>query len=193
MALWDRHQGGTETDGQVVGVHHVLLAVLRQAGRKRKRSHLKGNTSSVSLKHIRYTKLTAHTNNHDISFTVYIVPCLLIKLQICVHPIVQGPTVSLHQYIICVYVSVYEKKHEHWGGCKLLKQKKKLPFCLDTSCLGPLDLPRSLKFQVSHIPSFVLHSFLLPPFTERLCRGFQGWCPIDGVLSANAFCLSLSF
>lgn len=76
MALWDRHQGGAETDGQVVGVHHVLLAVLRQAGRKGKRSHLKGNTSSVSLQHIIYTKLTAHTNNHDIPFTVYIVPCL---------------------------------------------------------------------------------------------------------------------
>lgn len=28
MALRDRHQCGTKTDGQVVGVHHVLLAVL---------------------------------------------------------------------------------------------------------------------------------------------------------------------
>lgn len=33
MAFWDRHQGGAETDGQVVGVHHVLLTVLGQAGR----------------------------------------------------------------------------------------------------------------------------------------------------------------
>lgn len=32
MAFWDRHQRGAETDGQVVGVHHILLAVLRQAG-----------------------------------------------------------------------------------------------------------------------------------------------------------------
>lgn len=34
MAFWDRHQGGAETDGQVVGVHHVLLTVLGQAGRE---------------------------------------------------------------------------------------------------------------------------------------------------------------
>lgn len=32
MAFWDRHQGGAETDGQVVGVHHILLTVLGQAG-----------------------------------------------------------------------------------------------------------------------------------------------------------------
>lgn len=31
VAFGDRHQGGAETDGQVVGVHHVFLAVLRQA------------------------------------------------------------------------------------------------------------------------------------------------------------------
>lgn len=30
VALGDRHQCGTETDGQVVGVHHVDLAVVRQ-------------------------------------------------------------------------------------------------------------------------------------------------------------------
>lgn len=46
MALGDRHQGGAETDGQVVGVHHVFLAVLRQAGRKGKQSHLEVITSS---------------------------------------------------------------------------------------------------------------------------------------------------
>lgn len=34
VALWDRHQGGAEADGQVVGVHHVVLAVLGQAGHK---------------------------------------------------------------------------------------------------------------------------------------------------------------
>lgn len=39
VALGDRHQGGAETDGQVVGVHHVLLAVLGQAGRKGKQWH----------------------------------------------------------------------------------------------------------------------------------------------------------
>lgn len=32
VAFWDRHQRGAEADGQVVGVHHVVLAVLRQAG-----------------------------------------------------------------------------------------------------------------------------------------------------------------
>lgn len=32
MAFWDRHECGAKTDGQVVGVHHILLAVLRQAG-----------------------------------------------------------------------------------------------------------------------------------------------------------------
>lgn len=40
MAFWDRHQGGAETDGQVVGVHHILLAVLRQAGGTERSSHL---------------------------------------------------------------------------------------------------------------------------------------------------------
>lgn len=38
MTLWDRHQGRAKTDCQVVGVHHVFLAVLRQAGQKRKQS-----------------------------------------------------------------------------------------------------------------------------------------------------------
>lgn len=38
MTLWDRHQGGAKTDCQVVGVHHVFFAVLRQAGQKRKQS-----------------------------------------------------------------------------------------------------------------------------------------------------------
>lgn len=105
------------------------------------------------------------------------------KLRICACPIAQGPTVSLRQYIICVYVSVYEKKQEHWGGCKLLKQKKKLPFCLNSSCLGPLDLPRSLKFQVSH-PLFCLSllfatslywealSWILGMVSARFCKSF---------------------
>ena len=44
VALGDRHQGGAETDGQVVGVHHVIIAVLRQAGRKGKQSHSEGIT-----------------------------------------------------------------------------------------------------------------------------------------------------
>lgn len=34
VALGDGHQGGAEADGQVVWVHHVFIAVLRQAGRK---------------------------------------------------------------------------------------------------------------------------------------------------------------
>lgn len=42
IAFWDRHQRGAETDGQVVGVHHVLLTVLGQAGRL-ERSSLEGN------------------------------------------------------------------------------------------------------------------------------------------------------
>lgn len=31
VAFWDRHESGAETDGQIVGVHHVLLTVLGQA------------------------------------------------------------------------------------------------------------------------------------------------------------------
>lgn len=30
VAFWDRHESGAETDGQIVGVHHVLLTVLGQ-------------------------------------------------------------------------------------------------------------------------------------------------------------------
>lgn len=74
VALGDRHQGGTKTDGQVVGVHHVLLAVLRQAVWKGKKSRLEGITSSLFLKHVIYTNLTMHTNKHDMSFIAYITP-----------------------------------------------------------------------------------------------------------------------
>lgn len=57
MALGDRHQGGAEADGQVVGVHHVILAVLRQAGTREQngkgQSHFEGITSFFSIKHVR--------------------------------------------------------------------------------------------------------------------------------------------
>lgn len=36
VAFRDRHQGRAEADGQVVGVHHVFLAVLGQTGGKEK-------------------------------------------------------------------------------------------------------------------------------------------------------------
>lgn len=36
VAFRDRHQGGSETDGQIIGVHHVLLTVVGQAVQKGK-------------------------------------------------------------------------------------------------------------------------------------------------------------
>lgn len=31
LPIWNVHQSGPKADGQVVGIHHVLIAVLRQA------------------------------------------------------------------------------------------------------------------------------------------------------------------
>lgn len=45
VALWDRHQGGAETDGQVVWVHHVVVAVLGQAVQEAKQRH--SETASI--------------------------------------------------------------------------------------------------------------------------------------------------
>lgn len=49
VALGYRHQGGTETDGQVVWVHHVILAVLGQAVQKGKQCLLETIKSSFFL------------------------------------------------------------------------------------------------------------------------------------------------
>lgn len=32
LAIRDGHQSGAEADGQVVGIHHILITVLRQTG-----------------------------------------------------------------------------------------------------------------------------------------------------------------
>lgn len=60
---------------------------------------------------------------------------------------------------VCVCVSVSEKKQEDRGDYKSLKQKRKHHSCLHTSCLGRLGLPRSLRFQVSHISFSLFLSF----------------------------------
>lgn len=43
VALGDRHQRGAEANSQVVGVHHVVIAVLRQA-RERERGRERGGS-----------------------------------------------------------------------------------------------------------------------------------------------------
>lgn len=71
MAFWDRHQCGAETDGQVVGVHHIVLAVLRQAGGM-ERSVLEGNPV--------WPNLTPHANK---TITEERAQCMNTRLLVC--------------------------------------------------------------------------------------------------------------
>ena len=54
VALRYRHEGGAEADGQIVGVHHVFLAVLRQAGVQGKGESFK-DIISFCVTHLIYT------------------------------------------------------------------------------------------------------------------------------------------
>lgn len=66
VALWDGHQGGAEADGQVVGVHHVVLAVLGQAGRKGQEQSLRGQflLFLLSIERITHTVLQMTSAYH---------------------------------------------------------------------------------------------------------------------------------
>ena len=57
-------------------------------------------------------------------------------------PFVRRRDVRLCMFLVC------EEKQDHRVDCKSRKQKKKLPVCVHTSCPGPLELHKGLKFQV---------------------------------------------
>lgn len=122
VAFRDRHQGGTKTDGQVIGVHHVLLTVVRQAVQR-----AKGEWSSGCLMY----------KTAILSFISYITSS-------CVCQMAPSQTVNNTQdeslnfnvvvmKIAGVCVFRCEKIQEH---CKSLCHKKKLLFCLQKLCLG---------------------------------------------------------
>lgn len=72
VALRDRHQGGTETDGQVVGVHHVVLTVLRQAGAEGKEESFRGHYI-IFLSETYKMHKSDNAHNHKMSFLICII------------------------------------------------------------------------------------------------------------------------
>lgn len=38
LSFWSGHEGGAKADGQIIGVHHIFIAVLGQAARKNKQA-----------------------------------------------------------------------------------------------------------------------------------------------------------
>lgn len=68
LVIWYWHQCGTKADSQVVGIHHVLITVLRKTGQ----TDTVGNTVAVTVEQvelcwyllIQECKQVSHDNDH---------------------------------------------------------------------------------------------------------------------------------
>lgn len=60
LPIRDVHEGGPEADGQVVGIHHVLVAILREATRK---EVLTSHLEEVNLPPCEFFRLRALRNS----------------------------------------------------------------------------------------------------------------------------------
>lgn len=140
MAFWDRHQRGAETDGQVVGVHHIVLAVLRQAG---------GVERWVTLTAICYTGIQTwlHMQTKHLQ-------CMNTRLSVCTTSMADndGTCVAL---CLCL------------NECTWITQQKKEEVLLFPKKISePTQFTMTLKFHLSNIP-FLTLSWILGKVADR--------------------------